>query len=109
MTGEENNDENEQETVIAVANANNGQYYILLPDNSLNRVRFATSQTEEDQRTNGFTAQLRLEIDCHELQLYYIYFQKFSLNTIRYSPVEPIKDPVFGYNEQGQLIRLYKK
>lgn len=44
-----------------------------------------TSQTEDDRRNNGFTAQLR------------------------YSPVEPIKDPVYGYNEQGQLVRIYKK
>lgn len=26
----------------------------------------------------------------------------------RYSPVEPIKDPVYGYDEQGKLVRLFK-
>lgn len=36
-----------------------GQYYILLPDNSLQKVRFATKQTTEDRQINGFSAQLR--------------------------------------------------
>lgn len=36
-----------------------GQYYILLPDNSLQKVRFATAQTVEDRQINGFSAQLR--------------------------------------------------
>ena len=36
-----------------------GQYYILLPDNSLQKVRFATKQTVEDREINGFSAQLR--------------------------------------------------
>lgn len=36
-----------------------GQYYLLLPDSSLQRVRFATKQTEEDREINGFSAQLR--------------------------------------------------
>lgn len=36
-----------------------GQYYILLPDNSLQKVRFATKQTEDDRQFNGFSAQLR--------------------------------------------------
>lgn len=36
-----------------------GQYYILLPDNSLQKVRFATKQTNEDRQINGFSAQLR--------------------------------------------------
>lgn len=36
-----------------------GQYYILLPDSSLQKVRFATKQTVEDREINGFSAQLR--------------------------------------------------
>lgn len=36
-----------------------GQYYLLLPDNSLQKVRFATRQTPEDRQINGFSAQLR--------------------------------------------------
>lgn len=36
-----------------------GQYYMLLRDNTLQRVVFMTSQTEEDRLNNGFSAQLR--------------------------------------------------
>lgn len=63
----ENQDESD-EPVIAVSNADStgdpqqgqlGQYYILLPDNSLQKVRFATKQTDEDRQLNGFSAQLR--------------------------------------------------
>lgn len=70
--------------VIAVANAN-GQYYILGKDNTLQRVVYETTQTEDDILNNGFTAQLR------------------------YTPVEPIVDPVYGYDDQGHLIRIYNK
>lgn len=74
---EERDDEDDQRPVIAIANAeahgrsdNNvnslgesqqgqiGQYYILLPDSSLQKVRYATGQTEDD-RPNGFSAQLK--------------------------------------------------
>lgn len=71
-------------TVIAVANAN-GQYYILGKDNTLQRVVYRTSRTQDDNINNGFTAQLR------------------------YSPVEPIRDPIYGYDDQGHLVRLYNK
>lgn len=71
-------------TVVAVANAFSGQYYILGADNTLQRVTYATSQDDEDLRNMGFTAQLR------------------------YAPVEPITGPVYAYNEQGQLVRIYK-
>ncbi|XP_058462945.1 uncharacterized protein LOC131437547 [Malaya genurostris] len=70
--------------VIAVSNAFSGQYYIVGQDNKLQRVMYSTSQSEDDRRQMGFTAQLR------------------------YSPVEPIQGPVYAYNEQGQLIRIYK-
>ncbi|CAG9809981.1 unnamed protein product [Chironomus riparius] len=96
-SSEESSDESDEQPVIAVANAQAyakqisatqqgqvGQYYILLPDSSLQKVRYATGQNEEDRQINGFSAQLR------------------------YSPVEPIKDPVFGYDEQGKLVRLFK-
>nr|XP_019548268.2 RNA polymerase II degradation factor 1-like [Aedes albopictus]XP_029713365.1 RNA polymerase II degradation factor 1-like [Aedes albopictus] len=72
-------------TVIAVANSFAGQYYVLGPDNNLQRVMYATSQSDDDRRNMGFTAQLR------------------------YSQVEPIRGPVYAYNEQGQLVRIYKK
>lgn len=71
-------------TVLAVANSFSGQYYILGTDNTLQRVTYATSQSDDDIRKMGFTAQLR------------------------YAPVEPITGPVYAYNEEGQLVRIYK-
>ncbi|KAG5674122.1 hypothetical protein PVAND_004107 [Polypedilum vanderplanki] len=103
VTNENESEEESDETsgdnqpVIAISNASSqtrllattqqgqfGQYYVLLPDNSLQKVRYATGQNEDDRSVNGFSAQLK------------------------YSPVEPIKDPVFGYDEQGKLVRLFK-
>lgn len=69
------------EASIAVANA--GQYYVLAPDNTLQKVTFLTRQTEDDRRNNGFTAELR------------------------YAPVQPIRDPIYAYNEVGQLVKVY--
>lgn len=69
----------------SIAVANSGQYYVLTPDNTLQKVTFFTRQSEDDRRTNGFSAQLR------------------------YEPVEPIRDPIYAYNEQGQLVRVYNK
>ncbi|KFB37808.1 AGAP012043-PA-like protein [Anopheles sinensis] len=84
--GEDDYDGDEESgPVVAVANAFSGQYYILGPDNTLQRVVYSTMQTDEDRLVNGFSAQLK------------------------YSPVDPIRDPVYTYNEQGQLIRIYKK
>lgn len=72
--------------VIAIANAGtNGQYYILGTDNTLQRVVYATAQTEDDRLHDGFTAQLR------------------------YEPVEPIRDPIYAYNSHGELERIYNK
>lgn len=67
---ESDENEDQDESVIAVSNVVSngapdasqgqvGQYYILLPDNSLQKVRFATKQTDEDRQINGFSAQLR--------------------------------------------------
>lgn len=70
---EEDDQEDSGEPALAVANAAGptgnlvqetqqgqiGQYYILLPDNSLQKVRFATKQTVEDREIDGFSAQLR--------------------------------------------------
>ncbi|XP_055598398.1 uncharacterized protein LOC129747977 [Uranotaenia lowii] len=82
--GQDNVNVNDGRTVLAVANSFSGQYYILGPDNTLQRVMYATSQTDEDLRDMGFTAQLR------------------------YTQVEPIRGPVYAYNEQGQLMRIFK-
>lgn len=69
---EESSNESDEQHVIAVANAQAyakqisetqqgqyGQYYILLSDNSLQKVRYATGQNNEDRQINGFSAQLR--------------------------------------------------
>lgn len=79
-------EEVEDESVDAsIAVASSGQYYVLAPDNTLQKVTFYTRQTEDDRRSNGFTAQLQ------------------------YAPVQPIRDPIYAYNEQGQLVRVYNK
>lgn len=80
------NDDNDttDPTVIAVANAN-GQYYILGKDNTLQRVVYRTEQSKDDSINNGFTAHLR------------------------YTLVEPIRDPIYGYDDQGHLVRIYNK
>lgn len=67
----------------SIAVANSGQYYVLAPDNTLQKVTFYTRQTEDDRRSNGFTAELR------------------------YAPVQPIRDPIYAYNDQGQLVKVY--
>lgn len=69
---DDENVEQSDDPVIAVSNSQTsenavqdsqrgqfGQYYILLPNNSLQKVRFATAQTDEDRQANGFSAQLR--------------------------------------------------
>jgi hypothetical protein len=59
--------------VIAIANAEahgrsdvnlltasqQGQYYILLPDSSLQKVNYATTSQNEDDRNGEFSAQLK--------------------------------------------------
>lgn len=64
----------------SIAIANSGQYYVLGQDNTLQKVTF---NTQRDSQTNGFSAQLR------------------------YAPVEPIRDPIYAYNAQGQLVKVY--
>jgi hypothetical protein len=72
LTEDDDDQDSSDDSTIAVANAASagnlveatqqgqvGQYYILLPDNSLQKVRFATKQTEDDLQFNGFSAQLR--------------------------------------------------
>lgn len=80
----DDDDDTTDPTVIAVANAN-GQYYILGKDNTLKRVVYETVRTEDDDKHNGFTARLR------------------------YEPVEPIRDPIYGYDDLGHLVRIYNK
>lgn len=73
---ESEEDDDDQRPVVAIANAEAhangnanllattrrgqfGQYYILLPDSSLQKVRYSTGQTEDDRTINGFSAQLK--------------------------------------------------
>lgn len=81
----DNDDDNEGPTIAIANSVSNGQYYILGQDNTLQRVIYMTSQTEEDLRRNGFTAQLR------------------------YEPVQPIRDPIYAYDNQGHLVKVYNK
>lgn len=73
------NQNNEEETV------SKGQYYILTEGNNLQKVSFETKQSNKDIQDNTFTAELK------------------------YQPVEPIADPVYAYNKQGQLVRILRK
>lgn len=107
-TENEEDSTEDSEPAVAISNASNGQYYILAPDNTLQKVNFMTSQTEDDRRNNGFTAQLRYG------KLYFLFLITFHLFFClffksRYAPVEPIRDPIYGYNEQGQLVRIYNR
>lgn len=51
--------DNNVNIVAASQQGQSGQYYILLPDSSLQKVRYATGQSEDDRTSNGFTAQLK--------------------------------------------------
>lgn len=84
-SNDDNDDDNEGPSISVSNSGTNGQYYILTADNTLQKVIYMTSQTEDDVRTNGFTAQLR------------------------YEPVEPIRDPVYGYDAEGHLVKIYNK
>lgn len=82
--GDDDDNDTTDPTVIAVANAN-GQYYILGKDNTLQRVAYRTEQSKDDSINNGFTAHLRSTL------------------------VEPIRDPIYGYDDQGHLVRIYNR
>lgn len=71
---------------VAIAVANAGQYYVLQPDGRLQKVTYKTEQTEEDLKTNGFSARLM------------------------YRDVEPIREPIYTYdnNGLGPLVRINK-
>lgn len=84
LADDDEQDDSTDPTVIAVANAN-GQYYILSKENTLQRVVYRTEQTTDDNINDGFTAHLR------------------------YSLVEPIRDPIYGYDSMGHLVRIYNK
>ncbi|XP_016995011.1 uncharacterized protein [Drosophila takahashii] len=58
-----------------------GRYFVISEDNKLQRVTFSSQQNDNDE---DFTAQLS------------------------YSTVGQLKDPVYRYNNQGQLMRILK-
>lgn len=83
---EDQDSQEEEQPSVSVSNSiQRGRYYVLTPDNTLQRVNFQTSQSEEEARTNGFTAQLK------------------------YKPVQPIREPIYAYNDQGVLVRIHRK
>lgn len=55
----EDAEDDEPNVAISTAIASNGQYYVLGPNNVLQRVVYMTSQTEDDIRNMGYSAQLR--------------------------------------------------
>ncbi|XP_075167426.1 uncharacterized protein LOC142239523 [Haematobia irritans] len=62
-----------------------GQYFIVNPDQTIQKVQFTTKQTEQEADANDFTAELK------------------------YSKVGELKDPLYKYNAEGQLVRIVKK
>lgn len=67
-------------TTESQSNIRTGRYYVLSPDNKLQRVIYRTAQSAGDD----FTAQLK------------------------YSSVGELQDPIYKYNAHGQLQRLLK-
>lgn len=67
-------------TTESQSNIKTGRYYVISPDNKLQRVIYRTAQRAGED----FTAQLK------------------------YSSVGELQDPVYKYNAQGQLQRLLK-
>uniref|UniRef100_A0A1I8NAN4 DUF4794 domain-containing protein n=1 Tax=Musca domestica TaxID=7370 RepID=A0A1I8NAN4_MUSDO len=62
-----------------------GQYFVVNPDHSIQKVQFTTKQSEAEAKDNDFTAELK------------------------YTKVGEIKDPLYKYNAEGQLVRIVKK
>ncbi|XP_073847874.1 uncharacterized protein [Musca autumnalis] len=62
-----------------------GQYFVVNPDQSIQKVQFTTKQSEAEAKDNDFTAQLK------------------------YTKVGELHDPLYKYNAAGQLVRIVKK
>lgn len=62
-----------------------GQYFVLNPDNTIQQVSYTTTQDESEAKSQDFTAQLK------------------------YTKVGELTDPLYKYNELGQLVRVVKK
>ncbi|XP_030375617.1 uncharacterized protein LOC115624909 [Scaptodrosophila lebanonensis] len=61
-----------------------GRYYIVSPDNKLQRVVYRTVQNADEPTGDGFTAQLK------------------------YSTIGELQDPIYKYNKEEQLVRVLK-
>uniref|UniRef100_A0A1I8P8T8 DUF4794 domain-containing protein n=1 Tax=Stomoxys calcitrans TaxID=35570 RepID=A0A1I8P8T8_STOCA len=62
-----------------------GQYFVVNPDQTIQKVQFTTKQSDQEAETNDFTAELK------------------------YTKVGELKDPLYKYNAEGQLVRIVKK
>lgn len=62
-----------------------GQYFVVNPDNSIQKVQFTTKQNQQEENQNNFTAELK------------------------YTKVGQLQDPLYKYNADGQLVRIVKK
>lgn len=62
-----------------------GQYFVVNPDHSIQKVKFTTSKSNDETKPNDFTAELK------------------------YTKVGEINDPLYKYTAEGQLVRIVKK
>ncbi|XP_023304091.2 putative uncharacterized protein DDB_G0294196 [Lucilia cuprina] len=62
-----------------------GQYFVVNPDHSIQKVKFTTKKSEDETKQNDFTAELK------------------------YTKVGEINDPLYKYTAEGQLVRIVKK
>lgn len=62
-----------------------GQYFVVNPDHSIQKVKFTTKKSKDETRPTDFTAELN------------------------YTKVGEINDPLYKYTAEGQLVRIVKK
>lgn len=62
-----------------------GQYFVVNPDHSIQKVNFTTKKSDDITKQNDFTAELK------------------------YTKVGEINDPLYKYTAEGQLVRIVKK
>lgn len=62
-----------------------GQYFVVNPDHSIQKVKFTTKKSDDETKQNDFTAELK------------------------YTKVGEINDPLYKYTAEGQLVRIVKK
>ena len=62
-----------------------GQYFVVNPDHSIQKVKFTTKKSKDESRPTDFSAELN------------------------YTKVGEINDPLYKYTSEGQLVRIVKK